>query len=82
MGQYSHGVYGSRTIAAMDAAELDVFRAGLLAERDRLMTEIGEAIVAPGQMTYGSQAAAASQVRTRHRWPNRGRLRIDGRMLS
>ena len=24
--------------------------------------EIGEAIVAPGQMTYGSQAAAASQV--------------------
>jgi len=34
----------------------------LLAERVRLLEEIGEAIVAPGQMTYGSQAAAASQV--------------------
>jgi DnaK suppressor protein len=27
-----------------------------------LVEEIGETIVAPGQMTYGSQAAAASQV--------------------
>jgi RNA polymerase-binding protein DksA len=34
----------------------------LRAERARLLAEIGEAIVAPGQMTYGSQAAAASQV--------------------
>ena len=34
----------------------------LLDERARLVEEIGEAIVAPGQMTYGSQAAAASQV--------------------
>ena len=37
-------------------------RAVLLAERARLAAEVGEAIVAPGQMTYGSQAAAASQV--------------------
>jgi DnaK suppressor protein len=48
----------------MDAASQDLtpFRDALLAERTRLLDEIGEAIVAPGQMTYGSQAAAASQV--------------------
>ena len=33
-----------------------------MAERDRLRAEIAEAIVAPEPMTYGSQAAAASQV--------------------
>ena len=37
-------------------------RANLLAERGRLLEELGEPIVAPGQMTYGSQAAAASHV--------------------
>jgi DnaK suppressor protein len=37
-------------------------RAALIAERDRLRAEVAEAIVAPGQMTYGSQAAAATQV--------------------
>jgi RNA polymerase-binding protein DksA len=38
-------------------------RAALLAERDRLLDEIREsAIQAPDPMTYGSQAAAASQV--------------------
>ena len=37
-------------------------RATLDAERERLVAELGEAIQAPGQMTYGSQAAAASQV--------------------
>jgi len=37
-------------------------RARLLAERERLMAELGEPIQSPGQMTYGSQAAAASQV--------------------
>jgi DnaK suppressor protein len=37
-------------------------RAALLAERDRLRAELAEGIVAPGPMTYGSQAAAASQV--------------------
>jgi len=41
---------------------LETMHAALLAERARLLDEIGEAIVAPGQMTYGSQAAAASQV--------------------
>jgi DnaK suppressor protein len=37
-------------------------RAALLEERRRLLDDLSEAIVAPGQMTYGSQAAAASQV--------------------
>jgi RNA polymerase-binding transcription factor len=37
-------------------------RAALNAERDRLMVELGEPIESPGQMTYGSQAAAASHV--------------------
>ena len=46
----------------MDAPDLDAVRAALTAERARLLEEIGETIVAPGQMTYGSQAAAASQV--------------------
>jgi DnaK suppressor protein len=46
----------------MDGPDLALVRQTLLDERDRLRVEIGEAIVAPGQMTYGSQAAAASQV--------------------
>ena len=46
----------------MDATDLDAARAALLAERARLLEEVGETIVAPDQMTYGSQAAAASQV--------------------
>jgi len=37
-------------------------RAALLAERDRLLAELAEGIVAPDPMTYGSQAAAATQV--------------------
>jgi DnaK suppressor protein len=41
---------------------LDDPRAVLLAERDRVRAELAERIVAPGPMTYGSQAAAASQV--------------------
>jgi RNA polymerase-binding protein DksA len=40
----------------------DTVRAALLAERARLLDEIEETIVAPGPMTYGSQAAAATQV--------------------
>jgi RNA polymerase-binding transcription factor len=43
----------------LDPAEI---RATLDAERTRLLAELGEEIQAPGQMTYGSQAAAASQV--------------------
>ena len=37
-------------------------RIALEAERARLKAEIAEGIVAPDAMTYGSQAAAASQV--------------------
>ena len=37
-------------------------RATLEAERARLRIELGAVIEAPGQMTYGSQAAAATQV--------------------
>ena len=40
----------------------DAARASLNAERERLLAELGEPIEAPGQMTYGSQAAAASHV--------------------
>jgi DnaK suppressor protein len=46
----------------MSAPDLSVVRAALEAERDRLRNGLAEAIVAPGPMTYGSQAAAASQV--------------------
>jgi DnaK suppressor protein len=47
----------------MDAAATPDPRTSLLAERDRVLEELREsAIEAPGQMTYGSQAAAASQV--------------------
>jgi DnaK suppressor protein len=38
------------------------FRVLLKAERARLVAEVGETIEAPEQMTYGSQAASASQV--------------------
>jgi RNA polymerase-binding transcription factor len=44
------------------ASTIETARTALLAERERLRAEVGEAIVAPGQMTYGSQAAAATQV--------------------
>lgn len=37
-------------------------RAALLEERARLLADVEETIQAPGQMTYGSQAAAATQV--------------------
>jgi DnaK suppressor protein len=37
-------------------------RAVLAAERDRLRAEVATRIVAPDAMTYGSMAAAASQV--------------------
>jgi DnaK suppressor protein len=42
--------------------DLDAARAALEAERGRLLEELGEPIESPGQMTYGSQAAAASHV--------------------
>jgi len=37
-------------------------RISLAAERGRLLDELGEPIESPGQMTYGSQAAAATHV--------------------
>jgi DnaK suppressor protein len=40
----------------------DSARTALLTERDRLRAELGEPIEGPGQMTYGSQAAAATHV--------------------
>jgi len=46
----------------MDALDPVAVRAALDDERGRLAADIAETIQAPGQMTYGSQAAAASQV--------------------
>lgn len=37
-------------------------RSALLAERTRLLATLAEPIEGPGQMTYGSQAAAATHV--------------------
>ena len=46
----------------MDVLDPTAIRAALLQERARLLADVEETIQAPGQMTYGSQAAAASQV--------------------
>ena len=46
----------------MTELDRDTARAALLVERARLVADVEETIQAPGQMTYGSQAAAASQV--------------------
>ena len=46
----------------MDPADAQAARDALDAERARLRAELDAGIEAPGQMTYGSQAAAASQV--------------------
>jgi DnaK suppressor protein len=46
----------------MPPIDLAAARATLEAERARLLAELGEPIEGPGQMTYGSQAAAATQV--------------------
>jgi DnaK suppressor protein len=46
----------------MDSIDRGLARARLLAERKRLLEEIDEAVALPEQMTYGSQAAAATQV--------------------
>ena len=42
--------------------DLAAARARLEEEMSRLRAELGEEIEAPGQLTYGSQAAAAAQV--------------------
>lgn len=46
----------------MDDALRAGARATLEAERDRLRAELAQEIESPGPMTYGSQAAAATQV--------------------
>jgi DnaK suppressor protein len=46
----------------MAGPDLAAAQARLLAERDRLHAELHETVIAPGPMTYGSQAAAATQV--------------------
>jgi DnaK suppressor protein len=46
----------------VERTDLEPYRITLLAERARLLEERGATIVAPDPMTYGSQAAAASQV--------------------
>src|SRR5512133_1222250 len=51
----------------MDPTLLATIRADLEAERERLLAELAEEIEAPGQMTYGSQAAAATQVAEQQR---------------
>ena len=51
---------GVRSIG--DRPLFDDPRAALVAERDRLRADVAAGIVAPGPMTYGSQAAAATQV--------------------
>ncbi|HSO28744.1 MAG TPA: TraR/DksA C4-type zinc finger protein [Candidatus Sulfomarinibacteraceae bacterium] len=45
-----------------DPRSLDSVRAALREEARRLRVELGEPIEGPGQMTYGSQAAAATHV--------------------
>ena len=46
----------------METRRPDTLRGVLIEERARLLGERAETIVTPEQMTYGSQAAAASQV--------------------
>ncbi len=46
----------------MDGIDAAAIRAALDAERAHLVDELGQTIQTPGQMTYGSQAAAATQV--------------------
>jgi DnaK suppressor protein len=46
----------------MDSIDQAGIRVALREERARLLAELAEAIQVPGQMTYGSQAAAASEV--------------------
>jgi len=63
---------------AQPAMDPKAARKALLAERERLLAELGEPIEAPGQMTYGSQAAAATFVFEQQRdLALRDRSRLD-----
>lgn len=53
---------GHRYHLPMDESSLARARTALEAERIRLREELAATIEAPGQMTYGSQAAAATHV--------------------
>jgi len=46
----------------MPPADRDAVRSALLAERERSRAELAGSVTAPDPMTYGSQAAAATQV--------------------
>jgi DnaK suppressor protein len=46
----------------MDDQTIEARRAAIIEERQRLVAELHEEVEAPGPMTYGSQAAAASHV--------------------
>jgi DnaK suppressor protein len=46
----------------MGSKDATAIRAALEAERERVLADLAQVIQAPGQMTYGSQATAASQV--------------------
>ena len=48
--------------APIPGLDLAAIRAALLAERASIQAALADGITAPGPMTYGSQAAAASQV--------------------
>jgi DnaK suppressor protein len=52
----------------MDGIGAAAIRTALEAERAHLVEELGQAIQTPGQMTYGSQAAAATQVFEQQRY--------------
>ena len=67
--RYSPGVYrrsrdrhAATAYIADGPTRPDAVRAAARVERPGSLAELGETIEAPGQMTYGSQAAAASQV--------------------
>jgi RNA polymerase-binding protein DksA len=63
---------------AQPAIDPKAARKALVAERERLLAELGEPIEAPGQMTYGSQAAAATFVFEQQRdLALRDRSRLD-----
>jgi DnaK suppressor protein len=46
----------------MEEIDPVAIRGALVRERARLLAELGTTIQTPGQMTYGSQAAAATEV--------------------
>ena len=56
------GVHEAYDPAMPEGLDPESARAALLAERSRLLTTLAEPIEGPGQMTYGSQAAAATHV--------------------